>query len=158
MSVRAMRVDDGARWQALFASVAEEGRWIGAEAPAPDRADAIVEQYVGREDGVMLLADVDGEVVGWISVELQAGAAEIGMGIVDGFRRQGIGTALMEAARDWSVSHGADRMRLDVFPHNEAAIALYDKLGFVEVARQTAYWRRRNGERWDLVTMELPLP
>ena len=157
MVVRPMRAGEGAIWQGLFASVAEEGRWIGAEAPVHDASEEIVERFVGRADRVMLLADLDGDPVGWISVELEEGEAEIGMGIVDGFRRQGIGTALMEAAMDWSVAHGAARMRLDVFPHNEAAIGLYEKLGFVETDRRLAFWRRRNGERWDLVRMERAL-
>ena len=152
-----MRADEGQAWEAMFESVAAEGRWIGAESPVHDWFDGMVERFRNRHDGVVLLAEADGSPVAWISVELAAGAAEIGMGIVDGFRRQGIGTALMEAAMDWSVAQGADRMRLDVFPHNDAAIALYRKLGFVETDRQTDAWPRRNGERWDLVTMERTL-
>ena len=154
MSVRPMRADEGATWQALYASVAEEGRWIGAEAPVSDRAGEIVERFVGRDDGVLLLAESDGIPVGWLSVELEAGVADIGMGIVDGSRRRGLGTALMEAGLAWASDHGAVRMRLDVFPHNEAAIGLYSSLGFVEVERRPASWPRRNGERWDVLEME----
>jgi RimJ/RimL family protein N-acetyltransferase len=119
--VRTMEADEGSVWQGLYASVAEEGRWIGAEAPVDDRG------------------------------------AELGMGIVDGHRGQGIGTLMMEAAADWAAANGVERLHLDVFPHNEAAIGLYEKLGFVEIARHAAAWPRRIGERWDLLTMELRL-
>jgi len=156
-SVRTMRGDEGPGWQALFASVAEEGRWIGAEAPVPDLAAETVQRFVDQDDRVMLLAEVDGVPIGWISVELEEGVAELGMGIVDGYRQRGIGTSMVDAALAWASAHGAERMRLDVFPHNEAAIALYRKLGFVEVGRRRAAWQRRNGERWDLIAMELAL-
>jgi ribosomal protein S18 acetylase RimI-like enzyme len=152
-----MRGDEGPVWQEIFASVAEEGRWIGAEAPVADLAAQTAERFADQDDRVMLLAQLDGMTVGWISVELEDDAAEIGMGILAGYRRLGVGTAMVETAMAWATTHSAERVRLDVFPHNEAAIGLYRKLGFVEVGRQPAAWQRRNGERWDLIVMERPL-
>jgi len=46
---------------------------------------------------------------------------------------------------------------LSVFPHNEAAIALYRKFGFLEEGRRTKHIRRANGELWDLIEMGLLL-
>jgi ribosomal protein S18 acetylase RimI-like enzyme len=46
---------------------------------------------------------------------------------------------------------------LGVFPHNEAAIALYRKFGFVDEGRRSEHIRRTNGERWDLIEMGLLL-
>ncbi len=79
------------------------------------------------------------------------------MGVLQAHRRQGLGTALVDAAVTWAEEHAAERVVLDVFPSNEAAIALYLRSGFVETGRRVAAWRRRNGERWDLVRMERPL-
>jgi RimJ/RimL family protein N-acetyltransferase len=118
----------------------------------PDRAREIVQQYVGHENDVMFLACVDGEPVGWISGETEDdGRVELGMGIVDGFRGQGIGSALMEALIAWA---GDRTMFLRVFPHNERAIGLYRKFGFEEQAHQVGVWPRRNGEFWDLIFMQ----
>jgi RimJ/RimL family protein N-acetyltransferase len=44
-----------------------------------------------------------------------------------------------------------------VWPHNDRAIALYEKLGFVEEGRLRRHYRRRNGELWDAVVMGLVL-
>jgi RimJ/RimL family protein N-acetyltransferase len=44
-----------------------------------------------------------------------------------------------------------------VFPHNEAAIRLYRKFGFVEEGRREKQIRRANGEIWDMLEMGLRL-
>lgn len=49
------------------------------------------------------------------------------------------------------------KLSLGVFPHNEAAIALYRKFAFVEEGRRVQHIRRSNGERWDLIEMGLLL-
>jgi GNAT superfamily N-acetyltransferase len=154
LTIRRLMASDGSVWQGLFASVGGEGLWIGAEPPVPDRGDEIVEQFVGSATDVMFLALVDGEPVGWISAETEAdGRVELGMGIVDGFRGQGIGSALMEAAIAWAHPR---TIILRVFPHNERAIALYRKFGFVAQEHQVGVWPRRNGDFWDLIFMERP--
>ena len=44
-----------------------------------------------------------------------------------------------------------------MFPHNEAAIALYRKFGFVDEGRRVEHIRRADGELWDLIEMGLLL-
>jgi ribosomal protein S18 acetylase RimI-like enzyme len=72
-------------------------------------------------------------------------------------RGQGIGTALMEAAIGWAREQGLHKLSLDVFAHNEAALALYRKLGFVEEGRRVKHYRRASGELWDAIEMGLLL-
>lgn len=45
-------------------------------------------------------------------------------------RRQGIGSALMQWAFDWAVQKGDRQVSLQVFAWNQAALELYQKLGF----------------------------
>ncbi|NER82413.1 MAG: GNAT family N-acetyltransferase [Leptolyngbya sp. SIO1D8] len=45
-------------------------------------------------------------------------------------RRQGIATALLETAQDWSRARGDRQIGLQAFADNAAAIALYRKLGY----------------------------
>ena len=152
LNIRLLDSGDGAAWQRLFASVAEEASWIGAEPPVPDRSQEIVAAFVAHPTDVMFLAVVDGEAVGWISAEQDdARSVELGMGIVEGFRGRGIGSALMEAVMRWA---GDRRVILRVFPHNERALGLYRKFGFVAIEKKVGVWPRRNGEFWDLVFME----
>src|SRR5215210_4924280 len=45
---------------------------------------------------------------------------------------RGVGSALLAAAIEKAREDGLHKLALEVFPHNEAAIALYRKFGFVE--------------------------
>jgi GNAT superfamily N-acetyltransferase len=151
LTIRRMQRGDAATWQTLFASVADEGLWIGAESPAPDWGDAMAAKFVDSETDVMFLAFVDDRPVGWISAESHADGRELGLGIIDGYRGRGIGSALMETIIDWA---GEVTLVLRVFPHNERARALYRKFGFVELEHKYGVWPRRNGEFWDLIFMQ----
>jgi RimJ/RimL family protein N-acetyltransferase len=155
MTIRRFEERDAGEWQRLFASVGDEGLWIGAEPPVPDRRREIVDAFVGHPTDVMFLALVDGAAVGWISAEREDdNGSELGMGIVDGFRGQGIGSALMDTVIDWARAANVERLVLRVFPHNERALGLYRKFGFVELEHKVGVWPRRNGEFWDLIFME----
>ncbi|MEO1590924.1 MAG: GNAT family N-acetyltransferase [Cyanobacteria bacterium J06632_22] len=45
-------------------------------------------------------------------------------------RRQGIGTVLMQQAQQWAHQNGYGSISLQVFEANQAALALYRKLGY----------------------------
>jgi RimJ/RimL family protein N-acetyltransferase len=64
---------------------------------------------------------------------------------------------LLTSAIEWSRAHGLHKLTLNVFPHNEAALALYRKFGFVEEGLRVKQIRRSSGELWDLVEMGLLL-
>ncbi len=56
-------------------------------------------------------------------------------------RRAGIGRALCSAILDWSRSHHACEIVLEVRANSAAAIALYASLGFTLSARRPRYYR-----------------
>ena len=97
--------------------------------------------------------------MGYISVEIASyGVADIGMLVTDGWRGRGLGSALLDAAMEWASGAGAHKVALEVWPHNDAGLALYRRAGFVEEGRKRRHYRRRNGEIWDAVLMGRPLP
>ena len=57
------------------------------------------------------------------------------------FRRQGVGEALVNALTASLKELGSRCLTLEVRDSNEAARALYGKLGFVEVGRRRGYYR-----------------
>ena len=143
--------------------VASEGRWIGTEVPFDRdlRADGL-KHTIARPDGVLLVADASEEggppVVGHISVRIAPyGVADLAMMIVDGYRGRGVGSAMMAASVEWARTTTAHKMALEVWPHNEAAIALYRRYGFVQEGRKVRHYRRNNGELWDAILMGLLL-
>jgi len=100
----------------------------------------------------------DGEIVGRLSVgrdshPASAHVADIGLMVAMTARRQGVGRALIEAAIGWARSTGVRKLELHVFPWNEAAIALYDALGFEREGYRKAHYRRGDGEFVDAILM-----
>lgn len=137
----------------LFAAVAEERDGIAAEPPIDLEARATSLQL----DGTFVAIATD-NVVGMLHVEQSHfGFGEIGMMVARDWRGRGVGSALVEAAINWSREHGLHKLTLSVFPHNEAAIGLYRKFGFAEEGRRERQIRRTSGEIWDLIEMGLQL-
>jgi len=137
----------------LFAAVAEERTGIATEPPV--NVDRVAGNW--KLDGT-LVAVVDGEIVGEIRVDPSwMGFGDIGMLVAADWRGRGVGSALVEAAIDWARAHDLHKLALGVFPHNEPAIALYRKFGFVEEGRLVRHIRRADGQLWDLIEMGLPL-
>lgn len=147
-------VDDDRRSLALlFAAVAEERDGIAAEPPVDVERRAASWQLDGT-----LVALAAGEIVGEVRVEESwFGFGELGMMVAADWRGRGVGTALVAAAIEWARARGLHKLTLGVFPHNEAAIALYRNFGFVEEGRLRKHIRRANGELWDLIEMGLLL-
>ena len=57
------------------------------------------------------------------------------------FRRQGVGEALVNALVASLTDFGSRCLTLEVRDSNEAARALYGKLGFAEIGRRRGYYR-----------------
>jgi ribosomal protein S18 acetylase RimI-like enzyme len=89
---------------------------------------------------VIVAEDESGRMIGHTDLHGGAIAAEmhrcrLGIGILAAHHRRGLGDALMKATIDWARAAGLAWMDLGVFGGNEPALALYRKLGFVEVGR-----------------------
>ncbi len=145
-------------------AVAAEGQWLGVEVPFDRlaRRDRLAAVASG-ESSRLLVADATAAggppAIGHISVVIAPyGVAEIGMLLAEGWRGRGIGRSLLDAAIEWAAKAGAHKMALELWPHNDAALRLYRRAGFVEEGRKIRHYRRRNGELWDSLLMGRPLP
>jgi RimJ/RimL family protein N-acetyltransferase len=137
----------------LLAAVAEERDGIAAEPPID--VDELAASW--KIDGT-LIALAQGGIVGEVRIDPSwMGFGEIGMMVAADWRGRGVGTALVAAAIEWARARGLHKLALSVFPHNDAAIALYRKSGFVEEGRLVRHVRRADGQLWDLIEMGLLL-
>ena len=89
----------------------------------------------------------DGTVVGRLSIArdqhpASRHVADLGLMVAQSHRRQGVGRALLRAAVDWARQQDVQKLELHVFPHNEAAIALYEQFGFVREGYRRRHYRR----------------
>ena len=100
----------------------------------------------------------DGAIVGRLSVgrdqhPASSHVADVGLMVAKSARRQGVGRGLLEAAIDWSRSAGIRKLELHVFPWNEAAIALYEAIGFEREGYRREHYRRGDGGYVDAILM-----
>ncbi len=113
-----------------------------------------------------LVAEVDGRVVGYVMTRIDRGLGYIrwrpfkklghivSIAVLPEFRRRGIGTALMiEAMKRLKEVYGASEAYLEVRVSNEAAIRLYEKLGFKKIRVLRRYYL--DGEDAWLMAREL---
>ncbi|GIP37648.1 N-acetyltransferase [Paenibacillus sp. J31TS4] len=96
--------------------------------------------FFGRATRCILVAEQAEAVVGFAMLEWHDAAhfpaltkrryAHISEFAVDEERhRQGIGTALFEACREWAAGHGAQQLELKVWEFNEGARSFYEAVG-----------------------------
>jgi ribosomal protein S18 acetylase RimI-like enzyme len=89
---------------------------------------------MNRGTGVVLVAEIDGAIVGRITVDTAGRQGDIsGFVVAEDRRRQGIGNLLMDAAEAQAKRRRCKRLRLTVAKDNEAAIALYVARGYRRV-------------------------
>ena len=112
------------------------------DVPAMARIDVAVAEY-GEEKA------------GYGEIRFVAGEAQIyNIAIAPEFRRAGIGESLLRHMIAKAEDDGCVLVTLEVRGGNEAAMALYKKLGFREVGRRKGYYSK-GGE--DAVLMDLDL-
>jgi len=98
------------------------------------------------ERDLLLLAEEDGEVRGYISVQLNLAPASAWIDdlIVDRLqRRKGIGSALIQAARDWCARKRVHRLTLEMQPKNYPSIQFAANQGFEFSGYNDQYYRNQ---------------
>ena len=86
----------------------------------------------------LLVARVDGDLAGFASVSIERGTLELdatrgtlsNLYVEPGFRDQGVGSALLEAAESTLAEKGADVVVLEVMAANEDARRFYRRHGY----------------------------
>ncbi len=149
--VRQARVDDARELAELFAAVAAERDGIATEPPVD--VEARTRQFAASVEGT-IVAFAEGRLVGSLHLQpTRFGFADLGRLVARPWRGRGVGSALLAAAIEKARADGLHKLSLGVFPHNDAALALYRKFGFAEEGRLVKHYRRTSGELWDSIVM-----
>jgi ribosomal-protein-alanine N-acetyltransferase len=104
--------------------------------------------------GVWLtLARSGAEPVGFALSRIVFDEAELLLlGVRPAFRRQGVGRALLDHMIEMAGTLGASRVHLEVREGNEA-LHLYEGASFSQIGRRRAYYRGRDGQLFDAITL-----
>lgn len=122
---------------------------------SPWSAEEITKDVTAGGNVYVAVGEYGAEKAGYGEIRFVAGEAQIyNIAIAPEFRREGIGEALLRHMIAKAEDNGCELVTLEVRGGNEAAMALYTKLGFREVGRRKGYYAK-GGE--DAVLMDLNL-
>lgn len=99
---------------------------------------------IDKDDSQLFIAVDDNETVGYAYVriittsdssDIYTEASISGIYVKEKFRKQGIGTKLINEAKKWCINKGVTYLKLNVLEGNSTALNLYKKLGFNDFSR-----------------------
>ena len=116
-----------------------------------DQSTEFLENTISNENSDILVYENNGEVVGFILLQAKTrpdfeflipGKFCYIMDIIvtETQRNKGIGTALMNSAKEWAKDLDCNFINLDVLINNPKAIKLYEKLVFTPKAQEMYCW------------------
>jgi len=145
-TIRPARQADFSGVVGVIRQVAAAGTDIAAESVAEqlEYEDTLVRR-TPTNCRVVFVATVADEVVGWCHVavpELRklAGTAELTLGVIEGYRRHGIGSHLLQRGVNWAAGRGCRKVYESLPATNERAIDFLKTHGWtVEALREDHY-------------------
>ena len=129
----------------------------------PEQEARFLEEKTKSPDEIEIIAMIDGRVAGTAGIEAVGKKdkvrhrAEFGIGILKEYWGLGLGKALAKACIQCAKEAGYTQLELNVVAENDAAISLYQSLGFVEFGRNPRGFNSRISGYQELVYMLLEL-
>jgi len=128
-------------------------------------SDYFYESLLAEMPEAFLVAEVQGKHAGYIMCKTEHGFSNfrklgfvkkghmVSVAVLDEYRRQGIGRALVQESINGVRSRQCDEFYLEVRCSNTAAVRLYEQLGFGVRQKIDSYYR--DGESAYLMSIEL---
>ena len=96
-----------------------------------------------QQRGCALVACIDERLVGWCCARYFSDEAELlKIAVQREYRRLAIGTELLKVLEDRLLEAGIEHIYLEVRSKNDAALALYQRLGFTVIHRRINYFNQ----------------
>jgi L-amino acid N-acyltransferase YncA len=148
MEIRVMRTDDWPAVKTIYEQgIATRLATFETEAPAWEAWDG------AHLAGPRLVAEEDGEVMGWAALspvsrrQCYAGVVEESVYVAEGARGRGLGTALLDRLCTDAEAAGIWTIQTSIFPENVASIEVHGRCGFrvvgtrERIAQLDGVWR-----------------
>jgi L-amino acid N-acyltransferase YncA len=106
----------------------------------PKSVETVREGYIsGPEVLSSVVAEDEGQLIGWQSVEHWQGEAHIGTFVRPGIQARGVGVALFARTRLLIAARGMTAIVASIRADNVPGLAYYARIGFVDVAHEPDY-------------------
>ncbi len=113
--------------------------------PKPARSKTRVYAGMKKPSAVYLVAETLQGIVGFLNLKRERAPAApmfrcrefahlVNLAVHPKYRRMGIGTALLSAARGWTADQGLNSIQLKVYSANDSAVKFYRREGFKPLA------------------------
>ena len=147
MEIRKALYEDLPALRELYRALEEDGvRYQPEHFVIGERTDAFFQSIFDSDTQDILVADIDGEAVGFVHVMIipqkkvsclkpQSVVYMQDLCVREDLRSGGIGSKLVRAAKDYGKEHGVDFIRTQVFPGNTDGIRFYERNGFCEMMK-----------------------
>lgn len=140
MNIRPIKESDSENFLRLCKSLDQETQFMMLE---PGERTTTVEDQTQRiknllstENQMIFVAEDENRLVGFLGAygggyKRNRQSAYIVTGILQQYAGQGIGKQFFKMLDEWAATHHLHRLELTVMSHNERAVHLYQKMGFV---------------------------
>ena len=129
----------------------------------PEQEAQFLQEKTDSPDEIEIIAIIDGKVVGTAGIEAVGRKhklrhrAELGISVLKEYWGLGLGKALTKACIQCAKEAGYTQVELNVVAENEAAINLYQSLGFEEFGRNPRGFKSRITGYQEIVYMRKEL-
>jgi len=147
VKIREIQPSDAGAYLALCLRLDAESTLMMYEPGERASSEEVMRRSIDRMEAsgnqTVLLAEVDGAIAGYVGVyggefRRDRHCGYLVTGVLQAYARQGIGTQLFAAAEVWAKAHRLLRLELTVQQRNQAAVKLYQKMGFLIEGERTA--------------------
>ncbi len=105
-------------------------------------SEVSIAHYMEAGNTIFVVARHGEETIGYAAVMCVLNEGNlVSIGVHDDYRQMGIASELLDIVYDMAHDRGVTSINLEVRTSNEAAIALYEKHGFVQNGRRKDFYR-----------------
>jgi ribosomal protein S18 acetylase RimI-like enzyme len=135
-AVRPARIEDMAALQDLAATAFVRSRFVTDPFFSAEANEMLHREWVKNLFGglaqAIFVCEIDGQPAGFVSNSVNDREARIPLLATSaGYRRMGVGRALVAKALHWSAQQGVPHAHVKTQAHNYPALALYHRAGYV---------------------------
>ncbi|MCR4407043.1 MAG: GNAT family N-acetyltransferase [Anaerolineae bacterium] len=154
----AVEADAPSLLAALNSVAAEEKFLLRSRFDRSEWADPAFIRQVEQAGNLLLVAVYGGQVIGWLALSRGAEeyihhTADLMMGIISGYRGQGLGSAMLDYALGWAREQGVEKIYISLRSGNEKAFPFYAKHGFIEEGRHNKFIKTGEGCYEDFIVL-----